>query len=279
MKTELSMRLDPWLDAVGDLLRQIQDVYPHQALMHQFAQCFDAAPSWNWRNADGTFGFEMLNLPAGWPTEQDVDHWAEDGLARHPLLQWYAKSGLTTAQSMARVPFSIASRRDHQMVRDELRTVGFDEQLSVPYVVDGAVHRAFVLARTGQDFTDAELETARRIQPLLELLNRQVRVLADSGGALSAAHEAGLTGRELSVLRLLAEGHTSEAIARRLASSPRTVQKHLQHVYRKLEVSDRLMAVRVAEARGLVPRRPERSRICVVEVRGGAISWRPPAKV
>ena len=63
---------------------------------------------------------------------------------------------------------------------------------------------------------------------------------------------ASLTGRELAVIQLLAEGLTAVATSHRLASSPRTVHKHLEHIYRKLEVADRLTAVRTAELQGLI---------------------------
>jgi DNA-binding NarL/FixJ family response regulator len=47
-------------------------------------------------------------------------------------------------------------------------------------------------------------------------------------------------------------GLTAEGIARRLGTSPRTVHKHLEHVYRKLGVTDRLGAFRAAQAAGLL---------------------------
>jgi DNA-binding NarL/FixJ family response regulator len=50
---------------------------------------------------------------------------------------------------------------------------------------------------------------------------------------------AGLTVREVEVLRLLAAGNTNKDIARRLHLSPRTVGHHVQHIYRKLGVSTR----------------------------------------
>ena len=46
--------------------------------------------------------------------------------------------------------------------------------------------------------------------------------------------------------------HATPVIAHRLQCSPRTVHKHLKHVYRKLAVRDRLNAARVARALGLV---------------------------
>jgi len=280
MAVVASGRLDPWLELVGDLMRQTLDAYPHGVLVQQFGEAFDAEPSWNWADPDGSWGFEMLHPPAEWPREDEVEYWAEEGMPRHPLLQWYAKTGSTRAQSMARVPFGIAARRDHQLVHECLRGVGLDQQLSIPYVVSGGRHRTFVLARGGRDFSDEDLETARLLQPLLRLVHRQVGVLSGWSDGLVAARAAGLTGRETAVLRLLSDGHTSVAMARRLATSPRTVHKHLQNVYRKLEVSDRLMAVRVAQARGLVPptTRCGRGNTSPVVRCPGVVSWTPRAR-
>ena len=52
-----------------------------------------------------------------------------------------------------------------------------------------------------------------------------------------------LTAREREVVELLAEGRTTRAVARLLDCSPRTVEKHLERVYRKLGVTDRVSAV------------------------------------
>ncbi len=56
---------------------------------------------------------------------------------------------------------------------------------------------------------------------------------------------AGLTGREIRVLELVAAGRTNQAIAHALGVSPRTVAKHLEHAYRKLDVPNRAAAVAV----------------------------------
>lgn len=61
-----------------------------------------------------------------------------------------------------------------------------------------------------------------------------------------------LTGRQREVLHLLADGLTVRAIARRLRLSPRTVGKHLEHVYRRLGTSDRLTTVLRAQRHGLL---------------------------
>ena len=46
-----------------------------------------------------------------------------------------------------------------------------------------------------------------------------------------------LTGREREVLDLVAAGHDNREIADRLVLSVRTVERHLQTVYRKLDLT------------------------------------------
>jgi DNA-binding NarL/FixJ family response regulator len=55
-----------------------------------------------------------------------------------------------------------------------------------------------------------------------------------------------LTEREWEVLRGLKEGLRNSEIARQLSISPRTVDKHVEHILRKLEASSRLHAVALA---------------------------------
>lgn len=61
-----------------------------------------------------------------------------------------------------------------------------------------------------------------------------------------------LTPRELSTLRLMADGRTNKEIATHLGISERTVKTHLGHLFEKLGVTTRTEAVRVATRRGLV---------------------------
>lgn len=60
-----------------------------------------------------------------------------------------------------------------------------------------------------------------------------------------------LTRAELAVADLVAEGLTSRQIAERLFISPRTVDAHLAHTFRKLEITGRArLAALMTEARG-----------------------------
>ena len=118
-----------------------------------------------------------------------------------------------------------------------------------------------VLNRRGLNFSDRDCERLELLRPHLAYLYRQ----ADAHGAAPFAAAAtlaplvpaaadgwadALTTRENEVLRWLAHGKTDAEIAALLGLSPRTVQKHLQHIYVKLGVETRTAAVmRALQAR------------------------------
>jgi DNA-binding NarL/FixJ family response regulator len=57
------------------------------------------------------------------------------------------------------------------------------------------------------------------------------------------AWPAGLTGREVEVLRLLVRGLSNRQMAEALVISPKTAGHHVQHIYDKIGVSSRAAAV------------------------------------
>jgi DNA-binding NarL/FixJ family response regulator len=61
-----------------------------------------------------------------------------------------------------------------------------------------------------------------------------------------------LTPRELQVLKLIAEAHTSKEIAKELVISVKTVERHRQNILEKLGMSDRVELTRYAIRRGLI---------------------------
>jgi predicted ATPase/DNA-binding CsgD family transcriptional regulator len=74
-----------------------------------------------------------------------------------------------------------------------------------------------------------------------------------ANGAASAPFEpAGLTSREVEVLRLVAGGLTNAQVAQELVISPRTVDTHLVSIYSKLGVKTRSAAARYAMKHNLV---------------------------
>jgi DNA-binding CsgD family transcriptional regulator len=116
--------------------------------------------------------------------------------------------------------------------------------------------------RLGDDFTTGQLELLSAVQPLLQAIERHARAMERWSQSLcvplqqaeASVHDAELSARQIEVLALLAEGLTATAMAHRLGCSPRTVHKHLENLYRKLDVQDRVTAVLEAQRRGLLPR-------------------------
>lgn len=62
-----------------------------------------------------------------------------------------------------------------------------------------------------------------------------------------------LTKREVEILSLIIEGHSSKKVAEILFISKRTVDFHLDNVYQKLQVTNRMQAIQRARRLGLLP--------------------------
>ena len=63
---------------------------------------------------------------------------------------------------------------------------------------------------------------------------------------------AGLSDREVEVLRLLAHGLSNREMAERLVISPKTVGHHVEHIYRKVGVTTRAAATLFATEHNLL---------------------------
>jgi DNA-binding CsgD family transcriptional regulator len=100
------------------------------------------------------------------------------------------------------------------------------------------------------DAAELELEAARGAFEILGAAPDVVWVDALSGLAEAAAPH-GLTARECEVLRLVATGRSNKEIAAELVISEHTVARHVQNLFRKLDVSSRAAAGAFAFQHGL----------------------------
>jgi PAS domain S-box-containing protein len=102
------------------------------------------------------------------------------------------------------------------------------------------------------------IDTRKRLELVVrDFLVSQTDLTPDQAAAVisstrAPAQSATLSERELEVLRLLARGTTTAAIAKQLHISRTTVNNHIQHILRKLDVHTRLEAIRRAELAGLI---------------------------
>jgi DNA-binding NarL/FixJ family response regulator len=73
-----------------------------------------------------------------------------------------------------------------------------------------------------------------------------------AGQAFDSGAPCRLSGREIEVLRLAAQGHTNKQIAKHLCRSEHTVHRHLANILTKLDLPSRAAAVSYAARRGLL---------------------------
>jgi DNA-binding CsgD family transcriptional regulator len=149
----------------------------------------------------------------------------------------------------------------HESV-EMLRSVA--EQLeAVPYVPDAARVRrqlARALAETGdREGATRELRHAHEVfarlgaEPELRATREQLRELGARPPVRTlAAGAAGLTARELEIVRLVAARRSNREIGSALDISSRTVSTHLSNVFAKLGVSSRGELADFARSEGLV---------------------------
>jgi DNA-binding NarL/FixJ family response regulator len=129
--------------------------------------------------------------------------------------------------------------------------------LDAPY--DAARVRVLTAAacRRLGDVDGATLETdaAREVFRGLGAAPELARLDAGAGQTADTAADAapaGLSTREVEVLRLVAAGLTNRAIADALTISERTVDRHVSNIFTKLDVSTRAAATAWAYRYGLV---------------------------
>jgi DNA-binding CsgD family transcriptional regulator len=179
---------------------------------------------------------------------------------RHPMMVSYG--GRPRDMTPLRLSDLITGRawRSHPVYAEVYRPLGALYQVSIMVApLREGRWAGWGFNRTRRDFTDDDLTTAIRLQPVLITLNH-VSVRAFGTGCsrppapprAEAAQRVGLTPREARVLELLAAGLTATAIGHACRISPRTVSKHLENIYAKLSCHDRLVAVRRATELGLV---------------------------
>jgi DNA-binding CsgD family transcriptional regulator len=207
--------------------------------------------------------------------------WAAGYLARrgragaaHGCAEALARIAAETARPEALAALAAAigeaalAAGDADTAADQLtRAVELHRTLEVPF------ERAQVELRAG-----LALAAAGDREPALERLDEAYRtarrlgarpVAAEAAGAIAALGEsvarrlgrraaaqaegAGLSRRELEVVRLVAVGRSNREIADRLVLSPRTVDMHVRNILRKLECRTRGEAAHRAGQLGLLP--------------------------
>jgi HD-GYP domain-containing protein (c-di-GMP phosphodiesterase class II)/DNA-binding CsgD family transcriptional regulator len=96
----------------------------------------------------------------------------------------------------------------------------------------------------------AEQARSGRLDP--ECVRAVIEAAGQPAPKVRTTWPAGLSDREVEVLRLVARGLSNRAIAGRLHISPRTAEHHVQHIYTKIGGSTRAAAAMFAMEHGLL---------------------------
>jgi len=123
--------------------------------------------------------------------------------------------------------------------------------LNVPY--EEATARTLLgqaLREAGDE--DAAIESFAAAAKMFDQIGARIEVRLLTGEAPAPAFPAGLTEREVEVLRLVAAGKTNNEIAAELFLSVKTVSRHLSNIFTKIAVTSRAGATAFAFEHGLV---------------------------
>ena len=157
-------------------------------------------------------------------------------------------------------PFSVtdlvSERQWHNMKLAALMRPdwGRNYQMSIP--VPGACHETrssvWILGRTDSNFSVDDQLVCSWIQPILTVVtNHRANVTDDVDWTAQ-----GLTQRELLIVSMVARDLSAPRIAAKLGISSRTVEKHKERAYRKMDIHSRYEAAQVlrqSRPTGIVP--------------------------
>ncbi len=161
----------------------------------------------------------------------------------------FGNSALRAMAAYAAASVHLASGETEEALSSARESCRLWSDVGSPYEASRArVLVARALRELGdEDSATAELAVARHN---FAELGASPRVL-EVDKLLGRARPSGLTGREIEVLRLVAEGRSNPDIARVLVLSHKTVERHLSNIFTKLDVPSRTAAAAYAHEHGL----------------------------
>jgi DNA-binding CsgD family transcriptional regulator len=175
---------------------------------------------------------------------------------QNPLAAYYLRTNNGRAMRFS----DLVTRRElHRLdlYREVYRPLGVEYQIAFTLPSGSREVLGIALSRGKRDFTATERDLLNLVRPyLIQAYRNALAHTALAGGAgrqivLDDLTALGLTTRQAEVLRLVAMGSSDQDAAATLGIGARTAQKHLEHCYRTLGVSDRSQAARLAwEAAG-----------------------------
>ena len=206
---------------------------------------------------------EPVQIDIGWPpdlfTAPNLRPYSSLA-AEHPLIQHLGRIAQNDPLHAFAVSDLVPDRtwRSSAVYREALRPLGGDDQMAIILRVASDQVEALSLTRHAGKFLDRDRELLERARPHIAVAITRARQGSLGSPALQVRPDIKciipgegvpsfrlnqLSNREAEVMTLVAAGLSNSNVARRLGTSPRTVSKHLENIFRKLGVSSRTAAV------------------------------------
>ncbi len=182
-------------------------------------------------------------------------HRLPESVDRQPALQEILDShpriGLLYIQALLLTQQYERARRYLQLTRYALRGWESSEKVSV----EAEIRTLYTYLRVHQELTSRYRETINGLAHFLVPINDEEHFTARRPvpGDDPVTEPDPLSKRELEVLSCIAAGMSNQEIARKIVVTVGTVKRHVNNIYNKLDVHNRIQAVRYAQNHNLLP--------------------------
>jgi DNA-binding CsgD family transcriptional regulator len=167
---------------------------------------------------------------------------------RGDLALWLRRAGRSVDATGVAEPYRLVLDGDYEAAADRFEQLGTPYDAALSLVDSGDSN----LVRRGLDVLDRLGADAVAAKVRRDLRASGVTVVPSKRRSATMVNPAGLTERQLEVLRLLDEGLTNTELAERLYLSVKTVDHHVSAILSKLQVTKRRDAVRRGRELGIV---------------------------
>lgn len=228
---------------LGDLYRPASSAdYPAQVVSVVTSILSCDSCSYNHFGPAGPLAWHIQPAEVG-ASPHDADMFRQY-LPQHPVLNYQRATGDGQAR---RISDFLSDRqfRGLGLYRDFYRhtATSYQAAISVPGPQHGLIGVA--VNRQHRDFTDDETELLDLLRPHIQQATAICQALNEPAAAAPGPGQDGqlITPRQARILQLVAAGYPDKTIAQRLGISTRTVNAHLQNIYRTLDVTSRTEAL------------------------------------
>jgi HD-GYP domain-containing protein (c-di-GMP phosphodiesterase class II) len=218
---------------------------------------FDDSEVTQLRRAGIVHGFGRLGVSNGiWDKEGSLGAGEWERIRLHPYLTERMLSQSATLAPLGAIAVALRERLDGSGYPRRLSGASIPMSARVLGAADA--YQAMCEPRPHRDAlsaTEAAAELRGEVKAGRLDGDAVEAVLGAAGHRVARRREgpAGLTAREVDVLRLVTLGLSSKEIATRLVISPKTARNHIEHIYAKIDVSNRAAASLFAVQNGLLP--------------------------